>query len=111
MPNLGYATKIVHTCNRKFIIHILKLSNGCFVVVSENSEKIGTMLAAISTSIPTTITIIPDKNNSFFSQLIVKQVSSAINGICISSVYLLKTINAETIKTLMTHIMKLIQND
>ncbi len=112
MQNLGYATKIVNTCNRKFIIHVLKLNNGCFVVVSENSQQIGSMLASISTTIPTTITIIPSRDNSsFFSQLLVKQVSSAINGICISSVYLLKNVDVKIIKILMTDIIKLIKND
>lgn len=110
MQNLGHVTKVINICNRKFILHILKLDNGCFIIISENSEKIGSMLAAISTKIPTTVSIIPDKNDPFFSQLLSKRVSSTINGICITSVYLLKKLNTEIVKILITDIMKIIKN-
>ena len=103
--------KIITIDRRKFFVNILKFTNGCFVSISENNEKIGAMMASTTITTTTTITIIPAKNNHFFLRLLSEKISSAIAGVSIVSLYVLTTIDTKICKDLLNYITKTIQND
>ncbi len=111
MLNNCHAKKIIVVSERTFVIHVLKLGNGCFVTISEGSERIGSMVASITTNITITTTIVPEKNNSFILRLLSENISTVINGISVVSIYLLKTIDIKIIKVLVNDIMKIIKNE
>ena len=106
-----FLRKIVEVENRKFLVQVLKMENGNFVSVTEDNEKIGSMVVSLGTGPkPVTTTVIPSKTESLFIKLTAEKISSTIRGIAIVSVNVKDQINTESAKAIMNEITEMIRN-
>ena len=96
---------------RNFVIKYVPVSNGSFVLISEDSDQIGAISVSISSSNKSnTAKVIPSKYDSVFLNTISEMVSRMRNGICIASLYSTKQLTLEDMKIIMDHIRDLIGN-
>jgi hypothetical protein len=94
---------------RTFLIKFLSYQNGCFISVSESSDKIGSISVSISSSNQiNTAKVIPSKFNPMFINTISERISSMINGICLISLHSLKQLELDDMKAIMEEIMNLV---
>jgi hypothetical protein len=94
---------------RTFIIKFLSFQNGCFIVVAEGSNRIGSLyVSATSSNKVNTAKVIPSKYDSMFINTISERVSSMINGICLVCLHSLKQLHLDDMKAIMGEIMNLI---
>jgi uncharacterized membrane protein YczE len=109
-PN-GFSEKTVDLGSRSFYLQILKFENGCFVSVTEESTKLGSMVVSLTTGQNSiTTTIIPSKSESLFLKLIAERISTTMQGIAVVSTFVQKELDPNTAKVLMTEIIEIIQN-
>jgi hypothetical protein len=94
---------------RTFLIKFLSYQNGCFISVSESSDKIGSISVSISSSNQiNTAKVIPSKFNPMFINTISERISSMIKGICLVSLHSLKQLELDDMKAIMEEIMNLV---
>lgn len=110
MANPGYKKKNFDVLGRNFSIQILSFVNGSFVSISENNEKIGSMVVSIGTGpTATSVAVIPTRTDSLFLKLIAEKISTSIKGIGVVSLYAERELGNECSKILMGEIMELVQ--
>ncbi len=95
--------------NRKFTVQLLRFDNGSFVSITEGQEKIGGMLASITTEPVSSTTIIPPKSESLFLKMMSEYLSSITKGINIVSAFIPQELDTKTTKVLMTKIKEIIE--
>ncbi len=79
--------------------------------MTEGSAKLGSMVVSLATGQnPITTTVIPSKSESLFLKLIAERISTRMRGIAIVSTFVLKELDPDTAKVLMTEIIEIIQN-
>jgi hypothetical protein len=106
----GYTKKILDVGGRNFLIQLLSFDNGTFVSVSENGQKIGSMVVSIGSGpAATTVTVIPTKTDSLFLKLIAEKISTSIKGIGVVSLYSDRDLGNECSKILMGEIMEMVR--
>ena len=94
---------------RIFLIKFLSFQNGCFIVVAEGSNRIGSLYVSITSSNKVnTAKVIPSKYDSMFINTISEKVSSMINGICLVCVHSVKQLHLDDMKAIMGEIMNLV---
>src|SRR5919106_6488280 len=97
--------------NDKRIIHIKSIffENGCFIIISENSNRIGsvTMASSLSNKVTSAI-VIPSKFDSFFINSIAQRISLMLNGICLVSLHTKMQLDVKSMKTIMGEILNMI---
>jgi len=97
--------------NDKRIIHIklIFFENGCFIIISENSNRIGsvTMASSISNKVTSAI-VIPNKFDSIFIKSIAQRISLMLNGICLVSLHIKTPLDVRSMKTIMGEILNMI---
>ena len=113
MQDEGSDALIVRTVRapstRIFLIRFLSFQNGCFIVVAESSNRIGSMYVSITSSNKVnTAKVIPSKYDSMFINTISEKVSSMINGICLVCIYSIKQLHLDDMKAIMEEIMNLV---
>jgi hypothetical protein len=95
----------------KRIIHIKSIffENGCFIIISENSNRIGsvTMASSISNKVTSAI-VIPSKFDSIFIKSIAQRISLMVNGICLVSLHTKTPLDVRGMKTIMGEILNMI---
>jgi hypothetical protein len=95
----------------KRIVHIKSIffENGCFIIISENSNRIGsvTMATSISNKVTSAI-VIPSKFDSFFMNSIAQRIALMLNGICLVSLYIKTPLDVKSMKTIMGEILNMI---
>ncbi|MDW3603489.1 MAG: hypothetical protein QOK67_00495 [Nitrososphaeraceae archaeon] len=95
----------------KRIVHIKSIffENGCFIIISENSNRIGsvTMAASISNKVTSAI-VIPSKFDSIFIKSIAQRISLMLNGICLVSLHIKTPLDVKSMKTIMGEILNMI---
>ena len=107
----GFFKKTVDVGNRKFQVQVLGFENGNFVSVTEDDEKIGSMVVSLATGPkPVTTTVIPSKTESLFIKLTAEKISTTVHGIAIVSVYVKNEIDTESAKAIMNEITEMIRN-
>ena len=107
-PN-GFSQKSVSLEGRNFSLQVQKFENGYFISVSEETNKLGSMVVSLATGpIPITTTVIPSRNESLFLKLTAERVSTRMKGIAIVSAFIQKELEPDTAKALMTEIMEMI---
>lgn len=112
MSTSGFVTKTVDVDQRKFLVEMLKFDNGNFVSVTEGARKIGPMVAAVGSGpAPAAITIIPAKTESLFLKLTAEKLSTITRGISIVTIAVLKELNPNSTKVLISEIMELAKNE
>ncbi len=107
----SFSKKNLQVDDRNFVIQVIKFENGNFVAISENVEKLGSMVVSLGTGpTPVTTTIIPPKTDSLFLKLIAERISTNIKGIAIVSSFFNKELDANTAKSLMEKTMEIVRN-
>lgn len=94
---------------RTMYINILFFENGCFIILSENSYRIGSI--TISSSLSNKVTkahIIPSKYDSFFIDSIAQRISLMLNGLCLVSLHNKNLLNINDMKIIMSEILDII---
>ena len=110
-PN-GFFQKTVNLETRNFFLQIQKFENGYFISVTEGSKKIGSIVASLATGpTPITTTVIPAKTDSLFLKLVAERISTRMRGIVLVSMFIQKELETDTVKTLMSEIIEMIEND
>ena len=103
---------MVNLESRSFSLQIQKFDNGYFISITEQSNKIGSMVVSLATGpTPVTTTIIPSRTESLFLKLVAERISTMIRGIVLVSSYIQNELEPNTAKTLMSEIMEMIDND
>lgn len=94
---------------RSIHIKLIFFDNGCFIIVSENSNRIGSI--TISSSISNNVTsaiVIPSKSDSIFINSLAQRISLMINGICLVSLHTQTQLDVKSMKTIMGEILSMI---
>lgn len=95
----------------KRIVHIKSIffENGCFIIISENSNRIGsvTMASSLSNKVTSAI-VIPSKFDSVFINSIAQRISLMINGICLVSLHIKTPLDVKSMKTIMGEILNMV---
>jgi len=95
----------------KRIVHIKSIffENGCFIIISENSNRIGsvTMASTLSNKVTSAI-VIPSKFDSIFIKSIAQRISLMVNGICLVSLHIKTPLDVRGMKTIMGEILNMI---
>jgi hypothetical protein len=100
---------VITPSTRIFLIKFLSFQNGCFIIVAEGSNRIGSLYVSItSTNKVNTAKVIPSKYDSMFINTISEKVSSMINGICLVCMYSVKQLHLDDMKAIMGEIMNLL---
>lgn len=103
------ARTVIAPSTRIFLIKFLPFQNGCFIIVAENSNRIGSMYVSIASSNKvSTAKVIPSKFDSVFINTISERISSMINGICLVCVHSVKHLHIDDMKAIMEEIMNLV---
>ncbi len=111
MSTSVYTQKTVDVGARKFFIHLLSFDNGNFVSISEDKQKIGSMVVSIGSGpTATTTTVIPAKTDSLFLKLTAEKISISIRGIAVVSLYAERELGNEAAKILIGKIMEMVQS-
>ncbi len=101
---------VVAPSTRNFFVKLLFFENGCFIAVSEGSNRIGAMYVSISSANKTnTAKVIPSKHDSMFTNTLSQRVSSLINGVCIVCVHSMKKLELNDMKSIMEKIMNMVE--
>jgi hypothetical protein len=94
---------------RIFLIKFLSFQNGCFIIVAEDSNRIGSLYVSIaSANKVSTAKVIPSKYDSIFINTISERISAMINGICLVCMQSLKNLHLDDMKAIMGEIMNLV---
>src|SRR5687768_18065383 len=106
----GILVKDIQIDDKK-IVHVKSIffENGCFIIISENSNKIGsvTIASSISNKVTSAI-VIPSKFDSIFIKSIAQRISLMLNGICLVSIYTKTQLDVKNMKTIMGEILSMI---
>ena len=99
---------IMSASRRNFSVKFLIFENGCFISISESSDRIGSISVSMSSSnTVNTAKVIPSKFNPVFVNTISERISFMINGICITSLHSLTQLEFDDMKEIMDQIMNL----
>jgi hypothetical protein len=94
---------------RTMYINIFFFENGCFIMLSENSSRIGSLTIASSLSNKVTkAQIIPSKYDSLFIDSIAQRISLMLNGLCLVSLHNMSSLNIDDMKIIMGEILNII---
>ena len=101
-----YLERTVKVEHREFLIRIIRMSNGCFISVSEGSlHRIGSLNVSLRGSMGVnTAKVIPSKYDSVFLNMVSERIASLVNGICITSLYTASALDLKTMKLIMESI-------
>lgn len=107
----NFSTKIIKISSRSLIFNILKFENGIILSISENLNKLGSMMLSIGTG-PTPIAtmLTPSKKNFTVLRLIAEPISTSIKGIVLVSMFTESELTNSEIKLLLTEVKALTQN-
>ena len=106
----GFTLRTIMSASRRnFIVKFLIFENGCFISISESSDRIGSVSVSINSSNKVnTAKVIPSKFNPVFVNTISERISFMINGICIISLHSLTQLEFDDMKEIMGQIMNLV---
>lgn len=102
--------KNIHIDDKRIIhIKLIFFENGCFIIISEHSNRIGsvTMASSISNKVTSAI-VIPSKFDSIFIKSIAQRISLMLNGICLVSLHIKTPLDVRSMKTIMGEILNMI---
>ncbi len=101
-----YLERIVKADDKDFSIQIVRMSNGCFISISEgSSHKIGSLNVSLFGSMGVnTAKVIPSKYDSVFLNMISERMAALIKGICIVSLYTASALDLKAMKLIMESI-------
>ncbi len=101
-----FLQRTVKVGEREFLIRFIRMSNGCFISISEgNSHRIGALNVSLSTSMGVnSAKVIPSKYDSVFLNMVSERIASSMNGICIVSLHTTSALDLNAMKSIMESI-------
>jgi hypothetical protein len=98
--------KTLNVDGRQFLIRIIRMSNGCFISISEGKlHKIGSLNVSLKGSPGvSTAKVIPSKYDSVFLNMLSERIASLINGICVASLFTQNALDLKSMKSVMESI-------
>ena len=98
-----YLERSIKVEERLFSVRIIRMFNGCFISISEGEQhRIGSLNVSLHGSMGVnTAKVIPSKYDSLFLNMVSERIAALISGICITSLYTIKALDLETMKTIM----------
>jgi len=98
---------------RVFVIELLRMHNGCFASISEdNAPRMGGIsLTVKSERGASSSSLIPERKGSLFASMVGELLAEKLGGIAVISLYLREEIDADTMKTLINEVRKLVAKD
>jgi len=102
--------KNVEINDRKFIIGVLKVANGCFVVVSEDSElRLGSVSMSVKTGEQISSSLlVPSKFGGFLDTMLSEMVANVVKGIVVASLFISREMDPQSIKKLLSEVRSLL---
>jgi hypothetical protein len=95
---------------REFSLRFLKFFNGCFISVSEDYQKIGSLqVSTASANNVSTAKVIPSKKDSIFLTSISERIALMANGFAIVNFSACKGLMKSDMEDIMNEILKLIE--
>jgi len=95
--------------SRIFSLRVLFFENGCFIIITEDAIRIGSISVSISSSNKVnTAKVIPSKFDSIFVNTITEKVASMINGICLISFNSKSQLALNDMKAIMGEVMDIV---
>lgn len=109
-PDSVLSNIVTSPSNRCFLVKFFPFENGCFIVVSEGSNRIGGMYVSISSSNKIdTAKVIPSKYDSMFINTLSQRVASLTNGICIVCIHSVEKLQLDDMKSIMEKIISMVE--
>ncbi len=101
-----FLERTVKAGEREFLIRLIRMSNGCFISISEgNLHRIGALNVSLSTSMGVnSAKVIPSKYDSVFLNMVSERIASLIKGVCIVSLYTASALDLNAMKSIMESI-------
>ena len=99
---------------RIFITEVLKMHNGCFASISEDSSpRLGGITLTIKSDkrSASTSSLIPERKGSLFAGMVGELLAEKLGGIAVVSLYLREEIDADTMKILINEVRKLVAKE
>ncbi len=95
---------------RTFIIGVLKVANGCFVVVSEGSElKLGSVSMSVKSGEQMSSSmLVPGKFGGFLDTMLSEMVANVVKGIVVASLFISREMDSQSIKKLLSEVRSLL---
>jgi hypothetical protein len=101
---------IICRSSRVFSLRLVKFFNGCFISISEDYQKIGSLhVSTAHASKVTTAKVIPSKVDSIFLTSISERIALMVNGFTIVNFNAKRALNKLDMEDIMTEILKLIE--
>ena len=117
MSDINRARLKSSRCNisgREFVIEMLMMTNGCFGSITEDrAPKIGAISISVKTEHKSvhSSSLIPDRRASLLGGMIGELLASKLGGIAVTSLYVREEIDAESMKTLINEVRKLLETE
>lgn len=109
VPNDYKQIQIICRTSRVFSIRFLKFSNGCFISLSEDYQKIGSLYVSTATANNvSTAKVIANKSDSIFLTSISERVALIINGFAIVNLSSNRGLSRSDMEDVLDAILKLI---
>ena len=99
---------------RVFVVEVLRMHNGCFASISEDSApRMGGITLTIKSERGTvsSSSLIPERKGSLFASMVGELLAEKLGGIAVVSLYLREEIDTDSMKTLINEVRKLVAKD
>jgi hypothetical protein len=96
--------------SRLFSVRIIRFSNGCFISISEDYQKIGSLhVSTAQAGKVSTAKVIPNKADSIFLTSISERIALMVNGFTIVNFSARLALNKLDMEDILSEILKLIE--
>ena len=104
-------TNRVNIGSREFTITLMRLSNGCFAVVSEGTKpKLGSVVLAVKTAgRAVSSTVLVSRWDALLSKMAAELLADRLNGIALVSAFMEAELESQAIRRLLAEVDSLAQ--
>ncbi|MCP8310948.1 MAG: hypothetical protein L6N94_05565 [Candidatus Methylarchaceae archaeon HK01M] len=97
---------------REFYIQVLRVKNGCFLIISEGEEiKLGSMALSVKVGDRANSTsIFPSRFGDIYSRVFAEFTSMIVKGIAVVSLYILTPIDSQIVKKLLNEVKEILKS-
>ena len=99
-------TRIATIASREFTISLMRLSNGCFAVVTEGRKpKLGSIVLAVKAGgRASSSAVLASRQDVSFSKMIAELLADRLNGIALVSAFMEAELGPEGVRQLLTEV-------
>lgn len=96
--------------NRTFLIKFIEFNNGCFISISEDLSRIGSLYVSIpSRNGCQTAKVIPNIRDSIFMNTLSEKISLMTNGIAMTSFSNKKPLSLSEMQEIMKYVLEILE--